>query len=424
MQGFRESTILRIGRTAVVTGLVTGVAVGSICRLGFAQPTPAATPAEPPPMDEAAIQAALQADARSAAPPAPATATPVAAGTGSPTSDSLFNPAISVIPAVALAVYSNDALADQGGHVPPFSGLHLEVVEVAISGSVDPYFRVDLFPALTPEGFELEEAYATTLGLPANLELKAGHFLTPFGRLNTVHAHRWSFVDPPAWRPRMLSGEGLRSPGASLNLLLPLPFYLKLIGTAQQPAVPPALGEINTTFTEDATARYRMLYSARIEAFVPFGDAWSALAGVSIATAPSYDSPAGNAALYGADLHVRFKPVAGSTFFEVSWTTEAVRRHRPRTGEDWGLSSEILVRFLERWYAAVRYDWLAGSQAAFAETPPQERGAISIAHRPTEFSQIRVQYGVSAFEPQPSVLLHEGFVQAQFDLGAHGAHPF
>ena len=54
---------------------------------------------------------------------------------------------------------------------------------------VDPYFRFDSNLVFSQFGVEIEEAYATTLDLPANLQVRAGQFLTRFGRINATHPH-------------------------------------------------------------------------------------------------------------------------------------------------------------------------------------------------------------------------------------------
>ena len=56
-------------------------------------------------------------------------------------------------------------------------------------------------------GVEVEEAYLTTLALPANLQVRASQFLTRFGRLNSTHPHAWDFTDQPLVNGRFFGGE-------------------------------------------------------------------------------------------------------------------------------------------------------------------------------------------------------------------------
>jgi len=103
---------------------------------------------------------------------------------------------------------------------------------------VDPYFKAqaNLLFQIDSDGesnFELEEAYLTTVSLPANLQVKAGQFFTEFGRLNPSHPHTWAFVDQPLVNGRFFGADGLRNPGARASWLAPTPFYSELFLAVQ-----------------------------------------------------------------------------------------------------------------------------------------------------------------------------------------------
>ena len=61
--------------------------------------------------------------------------------------------------------------------------------------------RADVFISFTPDGVDVEEAYLTTLSLPAGLQVRAGKLFSPFGRLNQQHPHVWELRGRAA-RPR------------------------------------------------------------------------------------------------------------------------------------------------------------------------------------------------------------------------------
>ena len=46
----------------------------------------------------------------------------------------------------------------------------------------------------------MEEAYLTTLSLPAACSSRPGSFYAPFGRINQPHPHTWEFLDAPLAR--------------------------------------------------------------------------------------------------------------------------------------------------------------------------------------------------------------------------------
>jgi hypothetical protein len=71
----------------------------------------------------------------------------------------------------------------------------------------------------------LEEAFATTTALPQNLQVKAGYFLTEFGRHQSQHPHSWDWIDQSIIHTRMFGGEGQRNIGAQLAWQAPLPWH-------------------------------------------------------------------------------------------------------------------------------------------------------------------------------------------------------
>ena len=84
-------------------------------------------------------------------------------------------------------------------------------------------------------GVEVEEAYGTTLALPWNLQLRAGQFLTRFGRINSTHPHTWAFLDQPLVVGTFFGGEGNRGLGLEVSWLASfLPWYVELVGSSHQ----------------------------------------------------------------------------------------------------------------------------------------------------------------------------------------------
>ena len=106
-----------------------------------------------------------------------------------------LNPDLSFIADVALSYFSDDDPLMAGGHDPKETGFTLQQLELAVGAAVDPYFRFDANIVFSQFGVEIEEVYATTLGLPWNLQARVGQFLTRFGRINNSHPHSWDFVD-------------------------------------------------------------------------------------------------------------------------------------------------------------------------------------------------------------------------------------
>ncbi|MEZ5421397.1 MAG: hypothetical protein R2708_29215, partial [Vicinamibacterales bacterium] len=76
-------------------------------------------------------------------------------------------------------------------------------------------------------------------------------------------------------------------------------------------------------------------------------------------------------------------------------------------------------QFARRWFAGARYDRSARADDASVV----DRGASALlTYRPSEFSQVRGQFRRIHFGDAATA--SELLVQAQFSIGAHGAHAF
>src|SRR5262249_28787679 len=91
------------------------------------------------------------------------------------------------------------------------------------------YFTFNANIAFDLDGVEIEEAYAATTALPASLQIRAGEFLTRFGRINTMHPHQWDFVDQPLVIGKMMGPDGNRGLGLEISWLTPLPWYVEVV---------------------------------------------------------------------------------------------------------------------------------------------------------------------------------------------------
>jgi hypothetical protein len=107
-------------------------------------------------------------------------------------------------------------------------GFNLNYGELSLYSIVDPYF--DLFAVLhvAAEHAGLEEAYITTRKLPYGFQVKAGKFLSSFGRLNEQHAHYLDFAERPLVLNAFFGEEGLNELGARITWVAPTDIYLML----------------------------------------------------------------------------------------------------------------------------------------------------------------------------------------------------
>jgi hypothetical protein len=374
---------------------------------------------EPSPAELAEIEAALGSDATDAAATAPATAAPVA---------SSFNPDIALILDIAAGWFSEDDNLQTGGHDPTTTGFNLQSLELAIGKAVDPYFRFDANLAFSQEGVEIEEVYATTLALPANLQVRAGQFLTRFGRLNPTHPHRWDFVDQPFAIGRVFGGEGNRGLGVELSYLTPAPFFLELVASATEAN---GEGSARSFFgAADLPVESPLDFVSLLAAkeFFDLSDNWSLALGQSIASGPNGTGRDTRTNVMGVDLYLKYRPITFGSDTIVALQSEWLYRRRQTPD---GVATDVtgyayvLWKFAKRWGTAVRYE--AGTANGDDLDPEwvddRHRVSVNLTFWPTEFSRLRLQGSVDDPRWQANPIW-AAFLAAEFSVGAHGAHKY
>ena len=361
---------------------------------------------------------------------------------------------------------ANDIGALQlGGHDPNQRGFTVQGAEMNLKGAVDPYFRANATVAFLIDnggetGVELEEAWLESVSLPYNLQIRAGQYLTDFGRLNSQHPHSWGFVDAPIVSGRLLGEDGLRNPGARISWLAPTPFYSELFFGVQN-----SQGGTAHSFRSDHggepffdrmdTARgvkrfSDLLYLARYATSFELTDNQTLLGGLSAVFGPNGSGDNTDTQIYGADVYWKWKsPNAHGGFPFVSWQTEAMlRRYQagastsadltgdsvpdfvPReTVTDWGAYSQVLWGFKPGWVAGLRGDFATGNQAEYEKLYGPDLSRVTrwrispnLTWYPSEFSKLRLQYN---YDDRDRIGVdHSIWLQFEFLLGAHAAHKY
>lgn len=334
---------------------------------------------------------------------------------------------------LAAAWFSDDDPRMAGGHDPSGTGFHLQQLEMALGAAVDPYVRLDGNLVFSLYGVEVEEIYATALGLPAGLQVRAGQMLARFGRLNATHPHAWDFSDQMIVFGRMFGGEGFRGLGVELSWLLPLPWYAELVGS---------------THNADGGATMRSFYGnddlgiddprdlVQVLALKQFWDlapAWSLLAGGSAAVGPNGTGPTARSEIGGGDLTLKWTPHGPSgrgARLQAEWL--ARRRQVPGASlRDHGGYAYALWQWNRRWQTALRYEY--GSPIRDQDGRPtiddmdpdwdgeRHRAAVAGTFRPSEFSRLRLQvnHDIMTWRPAP---VSGVMLTAEFAVGAHAAH--
>ncbi len=444
--------------------------------LAFASVTSAA---EPAPTHPSAIDQAL---ADSTPPPAGEQRSP------SPAPQlHLIDLSLNILAAAGGSTASDDEIEslEGGGHDPKRRGFTFQAAELSLAGAVDPYFEAEAHLVFGEDGIELEEAFARTTSLPAGLQVKAGKFLTGFGRINPTHAHTWAWVDQPVIASRLLGPDGMRSTGAQVGWLVPTPFYSQVTMGVQnandeslasfngeagghhhgedEPDEEVAVGGYPRAYDEEVRNLGDLLWSARVDGFVPTGDNAGLAVGVSGALGPNPASPDGTR-LYGADLRWKWTP-PGRAWNYVAITTEVMGRNYateaftavplgpdgvPASGDetavavegttlkDWGLYAQIEWGFRPGWSAGLRGEYATGSgetvhtdeeDVEFSrQDDPLRDDRIRIAPvltwRMSEFSRLRLQYNFDRADHLPAGQASSLWLGFEALIGAHPAHGF
>lgn len=364
------------------------------------------------------------------------------------------------------------ALLQAGGHDPRQRGFSVPLVELSFSGAVDPYLhaevRIATFISSTGETeVELEDAFVRSQRLPAGLELKAGQYLTEFGRLNAMHPHAWTWIDQPVINSRVFGPDGLRGQGARVGVTLPLPWQTQVLAGLQN-----ARGETMTSFAnvEGGTVAGRPLGAHEVrnvgDLTASFG--WkhaldlrdvALRAGVSAAMGPNTAGRDTRTAIYGAHLalrwgggghHLGHAHAHQDSGVTVTWETEVIARRygvdlytddpdgTPGSGDetaypadrlrDRGLVTQLLVGFLPGWSTGLRYEQASGSGESVggraADPTRDDRWRLSplVVWQPSEATRVRLQHNFDYADHLAGHRAHTVWLGVDMLLGSHFDH--
>ena len=355
---------------------------------------------------------------------------------------SLMNPALSFILDGAFGYYGVHAgdFASLGlpiaGDDPSDAkeGFTVQEIEIAAQAALDPYLEGAIFLTIPNlDGIEVEEGYLVTTSLPANLQIKAGTFRSQFGRNNTQHLHMQNFTRRPLMTALLFGADGLRGPGAQLSLLLPLPWFATLYAEAFSIGAADDTTRLATFGGGARLTPSNLTYAAVLEQFWELGEATSLLLGANFATGRVFDcmgampcdvalAAGPRSYLYGGDLYVKWKPAnQAQSYTSLQWTTEWFARTIADGGPTEGAGyTEPVVQIARRFYLGGRFD-ITGLPSG-ANVPRRYGTAGSLTFAPSEFTRVRL-YAQELFGSQvPTTTV--GFLQVEYAMGAHGAHPF
>lgn len=363
----------------------------------------------------------------------------------------------------SLSSLTNPGYSKSDGGLNRKNGFNFNYAELALASSVDNYF--DLFSNfhLSEFGFEIEEAYINTRGLPWGFQIKTGKFLSSFGRINSQHSHYWDFADSPLVFNNMLGEHNILEKGVQINWLAPTDLYLLAGAEFFSGENEKSFG--NRGFTSGTNKLEEVngpnLFTGFIKTSLDFDDL-IILGGLSYAQggtrllAESEESSsgghmhvhaldnmsgsfAGGSRIFGADLTAKY---LFDSYRYLSWQSEFLHRSLSGTQynvnskialsqEQSGLYSQLIWKFNQQWRLGARLDLLLGNNVIednknlnFAGYQPKYTAMVDF--NPTEFSRIRLQYNHdrSRYIDSTQQAVNEVFLQLNMAIGAHGAHSF
>ncbi|HXQ23412.1 MAG TPA: hypothetical protein VN812_17175 [Candidatus Acidoferrales bacterium] len=386
---------------------------------------------------EAEIRAAMPAATPAATPaageavPASIAAVQPAAGPGVGKSSSLLNPNISFIGDFVFLGTDNRQLSKAN----QFS---FREAEVGFQAPIDPFARADAFLTVDEGGnLDVEEAYATFLDLPGNLQARAGKFRLMFGKNNVLHRHALPQTDRPFAEVDNFGDEGFAGTGGELSWLVPNPWdqYLLLSGEVVNDLGEPTAVSQGVPLQQPPAGRvFRdFVYLGHAQSFFDL----NADNNIELGASALFNLPKSSTQtrIYGVDLTYRWRPLQQAGYHQFLWRSEGYFTDKQLRGTDAaalpvtesstfntaGFYTYGEYRLAQRWWLGTRVDWTeipAERHRTEWDTYPYCTFA------PTEFGYFRLGYQYAMSDKLQKRESNRVWLQYDFSIGPHAAHAF
>ncbi len=307
---------------------------------------------------------------------------------------------------------------DAHAHGAPIEdGWGVQEIEAQFTAFVDPHVKANVMLGMHGSaGFELEEAYILTLGMPADLALKAGKFYASFGRHNLLHTHQFPFVDAPFVNESLFGEESLNEAGIELSWLAPVDWYAELIGGVYNGDNPILFG------SEES---WDLAYLGRLRNQLDINDATTFEIGASVVLGSRtmeelhddiVEDVEESNSVFGVDARIKWKPLEAARHQMLAVAGEFLTGS---VGEE-DLSGGYALaqyQFTKGWLVEAGFDWLTEHE----ETASRIRAVLAFI--PTEFQLLRLQFA-SASHPDEEDAENSVSLQYSFTIGSHPAHSY
>ena len=298
-------------------------------------------------------------------------------------------------------------------------GFNLNYAEMAIHSMVDPYFEAFAIFHLSPNAFEIEEAYVNTTSLPAGLRLKMGKFKSAFGRINEKHQHSWHFDEQPIIYKALFGADAISDPGIQLQWVAPSDTYIMGGIEAMQGSNDRSFGDIEKN----------NLYIAYLKSSVDMSDDLSLLGGLSVAHGKTDLNKDSN--VYGIDLTIRQQL---DSYSALSWQSEYLQRNKDNAlgvnEQQGGLYTELIYQYNKNYSGGIRYETITKNDNLGAytgiDTDNLDRYTVMGEYKPFDFSRIRLEYSRDRTKliNNERKTINTLLLSLNIAIGAHSAHAY
>jgi hypothetical protein len=316
-----------------------------------------------------------------------------------------------------------------GGSAPGSDGRAFDMreSELSLQAIVDPYARADFFLSFGSEGVDLEEGFITFNTLPGGLLVKAGKLKSNFGKVNTLHSHRLSWVDLPLVVNNLLGDEGHVDAGVSVSRLISNPWlFLEATGEVYRGQGGPFSGRTRRELSYVGRLRgYRDLtedVNLDLGTSLAYGHHGAAEGVDGLRSQDAWGGYGWTTTLFGVDATLRVRPLRRATYRRFLGRTELMWSRRQEPGGDvtaFGTYVSGEYQLARRWFAGARFDY---AERAVDASIRDKGGSVTLTFWPSEFSQVRGQFRRTRYGE--GGVANEVLFQLLFSIGAHGAHVF
>lgn len=298
----------------------------------------------------------------------------------------------------------------------------LREIELVFGHDIDPYSRFDATIAFSDsEDPEVEEAFVSYWGLPADTNARIGRFRPRIGIASAMHRDSLETVDEPLVVQRYLGAEGLFKTGLELSNFLPTPWETVTHEVAAG-IIEGGTGEDGTLF---GSSTRRATYYGRLKNFWEISDSSSAQLGGTVLVGSSNEDAYANVHAFGADAIFRHRL---DGIRKLTFKTEAFFQNRSEAFDPqesagfrrhpWGMYALGEYKFLQRWAAGGRWDYV---QPVDLTDPGVRASDVSwstfLTFYQSEFARWRLQYQHINFSDAAND--NRFFLQGTFAIGTH-----